>query len=214
MGVLAREIPAFEQERFLAKIRATEDCWIFEGAKSVQGYGCFSIKSNGKHASYPAHRISYSLFVGCRDMRKVIDHICRNKACVNPDHLREVSTRTNILENSAIEDIRNHTHCPNGHEYFESSTYIDKRWGSRVCRVCKNLDDEKRRRLKGQVQGMRFGSTHQMAKLKDEDVLEIRRLIKNKIVHTEIAKRFGIKRSNVSAIGTRKNWKHLPEEIL
>jgi hypothetical protein len=68
----------------------------------------------------------------------VIDHICRNRACCNVDHLRVVSRAVNALENSISLPALNakKTHCPKGHMYSESNTYRKVCDGGRICRKC------------------------------------------------------------------------------
>lgn len=68
-------------------------CWIYTGTKDRFGYGHFYYQQ----ASYKAHRIAYYLTYGEITDRKVIDHKCRNKSCINPQHLEAVSQLENVL---------------------------------------------------------------------------------------------------------------------
>lgn len=116
-------IPKFNHERLLSKIKIDEktQCWNWTGwIHNPGGYGKITM---GKK-DYLAHRCSYDLFVGIKEDYTVIDHICMNKICINPDHLREVDVRTNTLENSRGDAVKKkaQTHCINGHEFTPENT--------------------------------------------------------------------------------------------
>jgi hypothetical protein len=67
-------------------------CWIYTGAKSHLGYGIFYMQQH----SYPAHRVSYELAKGKIEKGLVIDHSCRKRSCINPDHLEAVTQSENV----------------------------------------------------------------------------------------------------------------------
>jgi len=98
----------------------------------VEGYNAFAYEGR----TIRAHRYSYELFVGPIPDGLVIDHMCRNRACVNPDHLRVVDRRTNTIENSTSRPALNamKTHCANGHPYDDTNTVLIA--GKRRCRQC------------------------------------------------------------------------------
>lgn len=81
-------------KRFWAKVRKTDDCWEWTGAKST-GYARFVYKPNGELYTGYAHRYSYELHVGPVAPGMQVDHICWNRACVRPDHLRLASSKQN-----------------------------------------------------------------------------------------------------------------------
>jgi hypothetical protein len=133
-------IPNFNHEKLLSKIIIADNgCWNWVGY-SHGGYGKMGV---GKK-DYMAHRMSYDLFVGINNLDNVIDHICMNKICINPDHLREVTVRTNTLENSNCDAVgkKQQTHCIKGHEFNELNTIfnIGKQGGlRRNCKACKRV---------------------------------------------------------------------------
>lgn len=143
----AKPIPAFIIEKFLSRISAkTEgECWPWVGHINKSGYGAFTI-SAGK--IFLAHRISFDLFNEKVIETLVIDHICKNRRCVNPKHLRQVYSGINVTENSDSPSAENKlkTHCPKGHEYNEENIYIattKRKTKGRACRTCA-LDFKKR----------------------------------------------------------------------
>lgn len=121
--------------RFLSRISISRnnDCWNWTGGtyKDTR-YGYFN-----QIKTYRAHRVSYAIFKGDLKEDMVIDHICRNRICVNPDHLREVQTEVNVLENSISPSAKNKakTHCKYGHSLIGSNLIVSKR-GKRNCRIC------------------------------------------------------------------------------
>jgi hypothetical protein len=105
-------------------------CWDWTGEINWGGYGRFMIRK--KH--YQAHRFSYGLFKGAIPEGYELDHLCRNRSCVNPDHLEAVTRSTNLRRGHNYN--RDKTHCPKGHLYSGENLLIRTDTGSRRCREC------------------------------------------------------------------------------
>lgn len=111
------------EDRFWAKVEveANTGCWHWAAYLSDGGYGIFAF--NGRAGG--AHRFAYEHFVGPIPEGLTIDHLCRVRECVNPDHLEPVTQS----ENARRGDHRNKgdanrrkTHCPQGHPYDRGNT--------------------------------------------------------------------------------------------
>ncbi len=113
----------------------TDDCWLYAGYKDPQGYGRIFYTKNGKtHYEY-SHRVSYETFKKPIKDPLVIDHLCKVRHCMNPDHLEPVTVRINTLRGDGVLINKNKTHCQKGHEYSPDNTRLSKQ-GWRVCRTC------------------------------------------------------------------------------
>ena len=110
-------------------------CWEWTAFLYPSGYGHFQYPAHGSHL---AHRFSYELVFGAIPIGLTIDHLCRVRHCVNPEHLEAVSLRTNTLRGKTI-TARNavKTHCLRGHPYDLLNTYLHQ--GRRHCRECNRL---------------------------------------------------------------------------
>lgn len=115
-------------DRFWRKVRPTGFCWEWTGSKNPRGYGTF--RHEGRTAS--AHRVSWELLMGSIPEGLVIDHLCRNRGCVNPDHFDLVTQRVNMERSSP----RLKSHCKRGHEFNKENSVINNR-GHRVCNACR-----------------------------------------------------------------------------
>jgi hypothetical protein len=112
---------------------AEEECWVGSG-RDKSGYSLITI--NGK--TFKAHRVFYEHLVGPIPEGLVLDHLCRNHACVNPAHLEPVSSRENTLRSEITEPYLNtkKEQCPNGHPY--DSVDIEKgKVRRRKCSQCR-----------------------------------------------------------------------------
>ena len=122
-------------------------CWVWTGAKARGGYGHINI--GGKFPS--AHRVVYEMIKGEIPEGLLLDHLCRNPSCVNPDHLEPVTHKENLKRGIGISSQNSKkTHCPQGHEYTEENTYVSKR-NQRTCKQCaREQQIARRKRLRGE----------------------------------------------------------------
>jgi hypothetical protein len=74
-------------DRFWEHVEITDDCWIWNGASSRNGYGELSNYSDGKHSQVATHRLSWELHNGSIPVGMCVLHKCDNPPCVNPSHL-------------------------------------------------------------------------------------------------------------------------------
>lgn len=91
---------------------------------------------NSKSKKLLAHRWSYEFHVGPIPEGLDLDHLCRNRGCVNPDHLEPVTREENIRRAFATV-----THCPSGHPYSDENTYVRPGTVHRKCRACARQRD-------------------------------------------------------------------------
>ena len=120
-------------ELFLSRISiAPNGCWLWTGMTCGAGYGVIWLNSRRVHV----HRFAYEFYKGTIPDGLQIDHLCRNPACVNPDHLEAVTQQINLLRgNTLVAREAKRTMCPQGHPYDLFNTYIDKQ-RLRHCRAC------------------------------------------------------------------------------
>lgn len=127
-------------DRFAEKVALNDDgCIVWIGGTNGVGYGQFyrGKKFRGDTGKAYAHRWSYEYHVGPIPDGLFIDHLCRNPACVNPDHLEPVTNRENLLRGETTTAAHAaKTHCPAGHEYAGRNLYVHPTRGYRVCREC------------------------------------------------------------------------------
>lgn len=122
-------------ERFLEKVRipVAGGCWLWIGAQNGRGYGVFGI-GGGSRSIAKAHRWAYEKWVCKIPAGLQIDHLCRQRSCVNPKHLETVTQQENIRRGEGGRHNKQKTHCPKSHPYNEANTWLHE--GRRYCRPC------------------------------------------------------------------------------
>ena len=119
------------------------ECWHWHGSINLDnGYGRWQISkqwqaNRGSEArTIGAHRFIYELLVGPIPEGLTLDHLCRRRDCVNPEHLEPVTERENILRGTSPSALNaQKTHCVNDHAFTPENTYLGKR--GRRCRACR-----------------------------------------------------------------------------
>jgi len=110
-------------------------CWMWMAGCDKCGYGRFS-----DHRRYlGAHRFSYKILKGNIPDRYELDHLCKNRRCVNPFHTEPVTHTENVTRSDAGIWQREKTHCPKGHLYdlFNTYYYTDGKYQKRGCLICR-----------------------------------------------------------------------------
>jgi hypothetical protein len=137
--------PSDPKERFLSyvDIKTDVECWEWRGVKNSSGYGQFFMPGRSKPM---AHRFSYELFVGEIPPGLVMDHLCRNKSCVNPRHLEPVSNRVNsvVRATGLMHERSLQTHCKRGHLLSGNNVKRMGKYKTRHCVTCKLARDKAR----------------------------------------------------------------------
>jgi hypothetical protein len=130
------------RERLMAATRSDGACWTWTGHVQPTGYGVMSYRNR----RWYVHRLAWELWRGPIPEGLTIDHLCRNKACINPDHLEPVTHRENNLRgNSVAAQHARKTRCPRGHAYSVSFVRNDGRRERRCSECYRDREREKRR---------------------------------------------------------------------
>jgi hypothetical protein len=116
-----------------------DECWTWQAA-TRKGYGVFFFCGR----LVPAHRFAYELLVGSVPDGLELDHLCRNRGCVNPAHLEPVTRSVNVLRGESGARLRQawidrKSHCDHGHPLSGANLRVQKtgkRAGRRMCRAC------------------------------------------------------------------------------
>lgn len=129
-------------ERFFRKVDKTENCWLWHGYITKQGYGLFAVKPR---LYRPAHRVSWKLDGQSLRTGMHLDHLCRVRHCVRPSHLDQVTPGINVKRGIGPSGFNHRkTACKRGHEFDLINTAYTSD-GSRRCRMCTQLAPKARR---------------------------------------------------------------------
>lgn len=121
-------------DRWYKSFEKTKTCWIWTAFIGSNGYGRFW----AKRKLWLAHRFAFMLSGRLIPSGFVVDHVCRNRLCVNPDHLRKITSRENTLNGIGITAIRaRRESCDKGHPWAKTVIRINPKTGGRQCEVCR-----------------------------------------------------------------------------
>lgn len=149
MVMAYRTIESNRIARFMAKVEKQESgCWMWTGNKTRndwRAYGATSLNGNGT----TAHRVGYMLLVGDIPESHDLDHLCRNRLCVNPEHLEPVTRSANLRRGHEARG------CIRGHSLVdkENISVVTRKDGSKEyrckqCHVIRNVAAKRRKRAK------------------------------------------------------------------
>lgn len=112
-------------------------CWLWLGSIDTDGYGTFCYTADQPRTRIKAHRAVWQFFRGEVADKMTLDHLCRNRCCVNPQHLEPVTLRENLRRGFGSPAINaRRTHCKQGHLLSGENLFYTKGGKERHCKIC------------------------------------------------------------------------------
>ncbi len=131
-------------ERLFPRVDADGICWLWTGARNRGGYGVIS--RGRRDGAVIVHRAVWELLVGPIPEGADLDHLCRVRACCNPDHLEPVTRAVNVARGARRAGVERGTSCRRGHPFTPENTITTSRQ-RRACRTCKT-ETQRRYRIR------------------------------------------------------------------
>ena len=120
-------------------------CWLWSRYVRGDGYAVITVRLDGKTQAMYVHRLAYEAAHGAIPEGSQLDHLCRVRHCINPDHLEAVAPVENYRRGMGpTANNARKTHCKHGHEFTPANTH-NRPSGGRTCRECARVKLRRRR---------------------------------------------------------------------